>query len=188
MLPIISLPKYIPSEVLERLNQYLNGLPSPIKRLILVLQETGMRISEISVLPWDCLLQDAEGDWWLKYYQSKMRKEHSIAISRITAGIILEQQQYIRENLGSNFSYLFCARKLKSPGQNFIPASKPFRYGSQIISAYLNRLALAKNITDASGQIWHFHPHQFRHTLGTRMINSGVPQPIIQRYLGEIVI
>ena len=28
-------------------------------------------------------------------------------------------------------------------------------------------------------------PHQFRHTLGTRLINTGVPQHIVQRVLGH---
>ncbi|MBK5222747.1 MAG: tyrosine-type recombinase/integrase [Acidimicrobiia bacterium] len=27
--------------------------------------------------------------------------------------------------------------------------------------------------------------HQFRHTLGTRLINQGVPQHVIQRLLGH---
>lgn len=30
-----------------------------------------------------------------------------------------------------------------------------------------------------------FQSHQFRHTVGTRMINNGVPQHIVQRYLGH---
>jgi integrase len=29
--------------------------------------------------------------------------------------------------------------------------------------------------------------HQFRHTLGTRLINSGVPQHVVQKLLGHYV-
>ncbi|MEN8447229.1 MAG: tyrosine-type recombinase/integrase [Cyanobacteria bacterium J06555_13] len=36
-------------------------------------------------------------------------------------------------------------------------------------------------MVDESGKLWHFQTHQFRHTLGTRMINNGVPRHIIQR-------
>ncbi|GAB4528535.1 MAG: hypothetical protein Tsb0014_09910 [Pleurocapsa sp.] len=50
---------------------------------------------------------------------------------------------------------------------------------------YLNRLAKTYKICDSSGDIWHFTTHQFRHTVGTRMINNKVPQHIIQRYLGH---
>lgn len=49
----------------------------------------------------------------------------------------------------------------------------------------LNGLAHEKEIRDTNGKIWHFHSHQFRHTVGTRMINAGVSQPIVQRYLGH---
>lgn len=38
---------------------------------------------------------------------------------------------------------------------------------------------------DARGKLFRFQAHQFRHTVGTRMINLGVPHHIIQRYLGH---
>jgi len=45
-------------------------------------------------------------------------------------------------------------------------------------------LAEEFNITDSLGKRWNFQTHQFRHTVGTRMVNSGVPMHII-RYLGH---
>jgi len=33
--------------------------------------------------------------------------------------------------------------------------------------------------------VYHFSYHKFRHTTATRMINNGVPQHIVQRYLGH---
>ena len=35
------------------------------------------------------------------------------------------------------------------------------------------------------GSLFRFQSFQFRHTVGTRMINLGVPHHIIQRYLGH---
>jgi len=49
----------------------------------------------------------------------------------------------------------------------------------------INRLAYDHDIRDASGKLFRFQAHQFRHTVGTRMINLGVPHHIIQRYLGH---
>ena len=49
----------------------------------------------------------------------------------------------------------------------------------------LNRLAFQKHICDGMGRMYRFQSHQFRHTVGTRMINNGVPQHIVQRYLGH---
>jgi len=53
------------------------------------------------------------------------------------------------------------------------------------VNGALNRLAVKENIVDENGNIWKFHSHQFRHTVGTRMINAGVSQTIVQRYLGH---
>ncbi|MES2218223.1 MAG: tyrosine-type recombinase/integrase [Pseudomonadota bacterium] len=49
----------------------------------------------------------------------------------------------------------------------------------------LTELAYDHNILDENGNVWQFHSHQFRHTVGTRMINAGVPQTIVQKYLGH---
>ncbi|WP_460994260.1 tyrosine-type recombinase/integrase, partial [Staphylococcus aureus] len=38
---------------------------------------------------------------------------------------------------------------------------------------------------DKSGEIYIFHAHAFRHTVGTRMINNGMPQHIVQKFLGH---
>ena len=58
-----------------------------------------------------------------------------------------------------------------------------------ISAAHLNRalkkLAQENNIVDNNGIIWKFNSHQFRHTVGTQMINSGVPQVMVQHYLGH---
>ena len=40
-------------------------------RLVLVLQVTGRRVGEVCQLPFDCLLQDSQGDWFLSHYQSR---------------------------------------------------------------------------------------------------------------------
>lgn len=40
-------------------------------------------------------------------------------------------------------------------------------------------------IEAGDGQDLHFWPHRLRHTLGTRMINDGVPQRAVQDYYGH---
>ena len=56
---------------------------------------------------------------------------------------------------------------------------------AQSFGRCLNKLSLDFNIKDNLGKIWNFQSHQFRHTVGTRMINAGVPQHIIQKYLAH---
>ena len=177
------IPRYIHQEVLDQLNQNLDGLPEPIMRMVLVIRECAMRISELCLLPFNCLSQDAQGDWFLRYYQSKMKKEIVIPVSREIVAVIQEQQQFIKETLGNDYPYLFSARRKGCVDKKFIPAAKPM-YQKSFATA-LNRLAQERNICDNSGQLWKFETHQFRHTVATQMINSNVPLHIIQRYLGH---
>lgn len=176
-------PRYIPQEVIEQLNRHRNELPEPIMRMVLVIKECGMRVAELCLLSCNCLLQDSQGDWFIRYYQNKMKKEITVPISRELVAVIQEQQQFIRENLGLDYPFLFCARKQGCRGRKFIPVSKPMF--QECFANALNQLAKENNIHDSFGKLWHFQAHQFRHTVGTAMINSGVPQHIVQRYLGH---
>lgn len=48
-------------------------------QMVLILQECGMRISELLQLPLDCLTQDARGTFYLRFMQGKMKRKHTIA-------------------------------------------------------------------------------------------------------------
>ena len=157
--------------------------------MVLVLLETGLRISELCHLGFNCINQDAQGDWWLTSYSFKMKATSNKPISRQLAAVVKTQQAYIRKHLPKDYPYLFCANRTAAGAKGkllngqFRPKPKPpMRKG---LARGLNLLAVEKNICDASGQLWHFQPHQFRHTVGTTQINNGVPQHIVQRYLGH---
>lgn len=181
-------PRFIPLEVVKQLNHNLDYLPPPVIRMVLVIQDCGMRVSELCQLKFDCLTQDTEGDFFLHYYQFKMRKDHTIPVSRELATVIQEQQAYIRKHLGDGFQYLFCARKNiylgdVEPHKNFLPVGKVM--GRTTFNSYLKRLAEERNIKTTAGTPWDFTSHQFRHTVGTNFINNGVPPHIVQRILGH---
>jgi integrase len=165
-------PRFIDEYVLEQLNSHLDELPTYIATMVMIIQECGMRISELCTLKKGCLLEDKEGDHFLKYYQWKMKKEHIIPISREVASLIKVQEKHITEEFEVECEYLF-PRKDGSPLKQ-----DTFR-------RELNSLAYDKNIVDKSGNIFRFHAHAFRHTVGTRMINNGVPQHIVQKFLGH---
>ncbi len=172
-------PRYIPDEVMQQLKQHIDALPPHFKRMLLVLIETGRRICELCQLSFDCLLQDATGDWFLKHYQSKMKKEHTIPISRELVSVIQEQQASVKEDWGSEKTpFLFVAPRPRGNGRRPIT---PYAFGMA-----LKTLAYEKSIKDANGNYYNFQAHQFRHTVGTSMVNSGVPLHIIQKYLGHV--
>ena len=183
--PTKCLPRYIPEEVMQQLNRHLERLPEPVMRMVLVIQETGLRIGELLQLSLDCLKFDHKKEPYIQYMNWKMSKEDTKPISEELAKVIQEQQQYIKQNLDESFEYLFSARKLgkyrdKNPFQ-----PKPKVMSDHSFINFLRKLTQEFDIKDKSGKRWNFQTHQFRHTVGCRMVNLGIPLHIIQRYLGH---
>jgi len=164
-------PRYIPNEVVDQLNRHIHNLPPDIARLVLLLQHTGRRIGEICSLPINCTIKDAEGDFFLQYYEFKMKKEETIPISHEMAEVIEEQRLWLTNKLSSQ------------PPKFLFPDKDLGAMRTYVVAEALNKLAVKYKINGFDEIPWHFQPHQFRHTVGTRMINSGVPAHIVQRYL-----
>lgn len=167
-------PKYIGSDVLTQLKKYLHCLNDWLQAFIIILMETGRRISEVCLLKFNCLEQDSDGDWLLHVYEKKMKRERLIPISTACMEAVKAQQNHLR---GTGLPSLFLF-----PAQG---DSKSPTVTAPHINRALNRLAHDKQIVDANGVIWKFNAHQFRHTVGTQMINAGVPQVMVQHYLGH---
>lgn len=176
------LPRFIPEEVMTQLNQHIDSLHKPVMRMVLIDIECGFRIGELTRLKLDCLKSNGKEGWYIQYQMYKMNKEHTKPISNELAQVIQEQQSYIKQLFGNSFPYLFSGRA-RQRSDEFIPEPK-LMTGQSFIN-HIKRLAKQFEIKDNFGKIWNFQTHQFRHTVGTRMINAGVPQHIIQRYLGH---
>ncbi|PID42045.1 MAG: hypothetical protein CSB48_12325 [Proteobacteria bacterium] len=182
--PEDKLPRFIPETVMTQLNQHIDLLHPHVMRFFLVLQEVGMRIGECCALPFDCIYPDDQGDYFIRYYQFKMKKDHVVPISKELTAVIQEQQQAVREEFGSPKELLFPTPKMQLGGKRAYPrAGLAWSRGTLIKN--LNALAESANILGPDGSVYHFTYHQFRHTTATRMINNGVPQHIVQRYLGH---
>jgi len=164
-------PRYLPAAVLDQLNSHLGDLKPSWQRMVLILEECGMRISELLQLPIDCLTQDARGVHYLRYMQGKVGRENAIPVSAEVAGLVQEQQLEVRPSRAAS-EFLF-------------PNSKGGVLKQASFAHRINRLAYDRGIRGADGKLFRFQAHQFRHTVGTRMINLGVPHHIIQRFLGH---
>lgn len=169
-----SLPKFIPELVIQKLLENIEKLSEQNERIIRLFLETGRRRGELFTLPYDCLEHDSEGDYFLKIKDRKMCKAYMIPITLECADLIRKQQRYV-DKLTSDKEFLF-VRTYKGKIQ-------PVK--SRCIHTLLNDLAKKNNIVDWKGKLWHFHFHQFRHTVATKMINGGVPHHMVQRFLGH---
>lgn len=95
--------KDLPAEVMRQLCDHLpslvghrrNGQENRVAVELLI--DTGRRPQEICQLRWDCLKQDADGQFVLIYDNYKAnRKGRRLPISKATAGVITQQQERIR--------------------------------------------------------------------------------------------
>lgn len=168
-------PREIPEEVLDQLRQHLEELPTLLLRMVTVLLEVGMRISELCTLPLDCLRYDDQHEWYLQFYLWKRKKDHTVPlVSQIVIGAIQAQQEEIKARWGQECPYLFPSTR--SP-------KEPYRQAS--FRDALNEWALKTDIRDRVGHLYRFTPHQFRHTVGMRLLNEDVPLDTISRLFGH---
>jgi len=166
----------IPEEVLDQLREHLETLPITTLRMVVILLEIGMRINELCLLPLDCLICDDRHEWYLRFYQSKSHKEQVIPlVDEQVIGIIQAQQEEIRRQWGDEGAYLFPS-----------PLSPQRPYKQETFRRNLNELAVKKNIRDRTGRLHRFQAHQFRHTVGMRLLNDDVPLEVISRLLGHV--
>jgi integrase len=170
-----ALSREIPEEVLVQLRNNLDALPTITLRMVTILLEVGLRVNEVCCLPLDCLVCDDRHEWYLRFYQSKVSREHIIPlIDQAVVETIQAQQQEVRERYADQCRYLF-------PKPRF--SMLPYKQGT--FSMALNTWAVKCDIRDRNGGLWRFQSHQFRHTVGMRLINEDVPLDVISRLLGH---
>lgn len=164
-------PRFIPEEVLAQLRTHLYLFPDQNRRMIVLLLESGIRVNELCALPFDCLVQDAAGNWFLRFNELKTRHERSIPLIRSMVAVIREQQQALEPKSNVAKDLLF-------------PNSKGRPFSQKSFITQINRLALEKNICDMMGNVWRFQAQQFRYTAAARMVRDNVPFNIIQQHFG----
>ncbi|MGH3428953.1 MAG: tyrosine-type recombinase/integrase, partial [Mycobacteriales bacterium] len=111
------------------------------------------------------------------FIMHKMGKEHRQPIDDVTLNAIRHQQELVRRRLPHGTPWLF--PRLKSNSDGLLPFSR-----ATLIHTTAQWVARC-DVRDGAGQPVKVTPHQFRHTLGTRMINEGVPQHVVQDIYGH---
>ena len=159
-------------EAPANLDQWAN----PSYRLItLILIRCGLRITDACKVPADCVVTDADGAPYLRYYNHKMRREALVPIDEELARQIALQRQRAAERWPGGTPVLFPRPQANLPGTRHIGGST---YRTALY-AWLETC----DIRDEQGQPVHLTPHQWRHTLGTVLINRDVPQHVVQKIL-----
>jgi hypothetical protein len=156
----------------------LARLPDPTTRaLVVVLMETGLRANDACALPFNPVIDDSAGWPCLRYFNTKMATEQLVPLSATAAETIRAQQADLLRRWPDRPPVLFPAPHSNPDG------TRPFPYAT--LRQRLARWQDDLDVHDETGQPVRVTAHQFRHTLGTRLINQGVPQHVIQRLLGH---
>jgi integrase len=168
------LPRFLPEFVMAQLESdaSLARLAAPYRYLIVVMIETGLRAGDACTLPFDALITDSSGWPCLRVQVSKMRAEHLVPLSARAADAVRAQQAAVTGKHPGGTPWLFPAR-----GNPRLPVAYNSLRG--VFNAWQEHIGLH----DEAGRPVHVTLHQLRHTFGTRLINSGVPQHVIQRLL-----
>jgi integrase len=173
------LPRFIPEFVMAQLEdlEHLARLDVTTRHLLIVIQETGLRANDACALEFNPIIADSVGWPCLKYYNTKMASEQLVPLSQRAADAIRTQQEDLRRRWPNGSPRLF-----PSPHSN-PDGTRGFSYAT-LRQRFVDWQADI-NLHDETGQRVSVTAHQFRHTLGTRLINAGVPQHVVQKMLGH---
>jgi integrase len=173
------LPRFVPEDVMAQLGaaEALARLPDPTTRhLLVVLVETGLRAGDACRLRRDCLLADSVGWPCLRFMNTKAAAEQLVPLTAAAAEAVRAQQAEVQARFPSS-PFLFPAPTANPDG------ARPFTYNC--LRQRLRRWQDEIDLRGAAGLPVRVSAHQFRHSFGTRLINQGVPQHVVQRLLGH---
>ena len=164
--------RFIPEFVMAQLesDEAIAKIPHITTRnLVVVIMETGLRGGDACNLPFNPVLTDSSGWPCLRFEATKTRSQQLIPLSA--------KEAYVRQRWPAGSPWLFPGMTGNDDGH------KP--YSHRTFNQQLEHWQRIIDLRDQAGQPVTVTGHQFRHTLGTRLINSGVPQHVVQKLLGH---
>jgi integrase len=137
-----------------------------------ILIRGGLRISSALTLDFDCIVHDGQGAPYLRYFNTKMRREAAVPIDKMLEAAIGEQHQRVLTRWPAGTPVLFPRAKANACG------TQPLADGTY--RRQLSRWLARCEIHDEHGRPIHLTPHQWRHTFACRLINRDVPQEVVR--------
>jgi integrase len=187
------LPRAIPESAMQVIEApgSIEMLPRADYRLIARLHiETGLRNVDIrNLVHGRFLSRDAQGHPYLLWYNHKLRRDAATPVNESLAADLSDHARTVAMRYPNKID-----EESKRPPANVATALKLFPTtvgnptGTTPVSYVgfnqgLQRWFDTLRLVDEIGRPIHVTCHQFRHTYGTRLINSDVPQHIVQALL-----
>ena len=153
------LPRHVAEHIMSQVEDQANldRWDNPAYRLItIILVRCGLRISSALTLASDRIAHDHQGAPYLRYYNTKMRREAFVPIDEQLAGHIRDQQRRVVSQWPDGTPVLF-PRPLRNITGHHTMTSGTYR---DALYRWLERC----DIRDEHGRPVHLTPHQWRHT------------------------
>jgi integrase len=173
-----ALPRFIDEHVMGQLERedVLARLPDlTTQTAVVILIETGLRSVDCLRLPYDPVTIDQAGAPYLRFFNHKLSREAIIPISDRLVAQIRRQQHDLRERFAAAPPVLLPRVRANPDGA--------LAFGWCTLNRRLGRWLSDCEVRDATGRAVRVTAHQFRHTVGTRMINNEVSMDTVQRML-----
>lgn len=170
---------YIPEYVLDQLFENLDNLHKDVVPVVLLMFNTGLRISDVLGLQQDCLVK-LNGKYWIETDIEKTYVQgHRLPITDEIAAILASLIKVAKENSNQDNNpdcYIFI---------RYRGARKGKTYSQGWIQDHLNQLAIDCNITNELGNRYHFKNHAFRHNYAMALLNGGTDLLTVQELLAH---
>lgn len=170
-------PKYFSYNELKQMNDHIGDLPIQIGRIFFVLENCGMRVSDICsstiyIGKQYCLEKNSDNEYIFTYYMPKTRKYNTIPITEIVGNVIEEAIADSKRQYGPECKYIFAA-------------SKDTPIGVETFSLQMNNMSSKFNLKKDDGTPLRIKGHTFRGTLATQYANCGIGMDVIRMMLGQ---
>lgn len=157
-------PDPLSNEELNAIKDIMQYLPERHRDMLMLEMEMGMRTYDLSALKIDDL-NYIDGAPFLTYMMYKVRRENSIALTKLQEEIFKKNINYSKSRYGDKAKYIFQEK------------DKPFSFTSVVRSV---NLALKKY-----GYNFKIYAYRFRYNVATRMAMNNIPTKEITDYLGQ---
>jgi integrase len=148
---------------------------------IVLLANTGMRISSVVTLPPDPLEVGPDGQPYLRYENVKFRRrERLLPVAPEVERQVRAQQAHNAATYAGRVRWL-----LPSPPPGGIGGGRggAVHVSPRTINRAIKRWVEIADIRDGQGNRPRVFPHAFRHHVGTSMVNADVPLQVVQQML-----
>jgi site-specific recombinase XerD len=145
-----------------------------LRTMLLIFDGHGLRVGSVVELEIDCLGEDADGFPTLRYRNTKRARERLHPIRNPAIVDAIRKQQRRAQTRHPNTPWLFPAIMANPDGGRHTTSSARLA-----IHEYIERI----NLHQRDGSRAHITLHHFRHTFGTRELNNGASQEVVQELL-----